>query len=847
MVRGRGHARLRLQRHRVLRRPVRTLHQHARPRPRRHRRGGGATRSRRWPSSRCGRTPTRRPSSWPRGSPRSPRATSTASSSPPVAPRPSRARGSSRASTTRCAATTTATRSSAATSPITARRMGALTITSRERLPHALRAAGPGRDQGADDQLLPRARARRRPRGLRPVVGRPDRRGHPARGPRDGGRGLPRAGPERRGLLHARRRATGRAVREICDRYGVLFVSDEVICAFGRLGTWFGAAEVRLRPRHHHVRQGHHERLRAPRRDDRPRPGGRAIPARRHVPSPRLHVGRPPGPCAVALKTIEILRERARARARAGQRGLLPREPRGAARHPDRRATCAATGYFWGVELVKDQETKETWSGDERRAAAARLRVARAVPPRPHLPLRRPGRPRRPGRAAAHLRRARTSTSWSARCARSSPEPPEALGLVRAATRRCGGRPWADDRSARPPWPATSTSTSPSSAAASPGCGRRSSCSRATRRLRVAVLETERLRVRGLGPQRRLGVGDSSRSHAARGVVRRDGPRRLRPPAPRPPRRRRRSRRVGASPTGSSSTTVRGGTVTLARTELQAARLRASDESSRRRLGDGRGRPRLARRRGRRRERARATRARARRSRPTARAVHPARLARGLAAARRARGARRSTRARRSRAIVAATRGDAPPRSPCGGDRARRLRGARDRGVHPDPAGRAARRSCPSTRSWSRRSRSSPGVLGRGRPGASARRSTTTGTSSSTASAPPTTGSSSAVAARRTTSARRVEPRFDPESEVFARARSRRSHDLFPALDADGHPPLGRAARPCRATGRRSCRRRPRDRPVRGRRLHRRRRRAQPRRRDRARRPHRRAPTPTPG
>ncbi|MFI5053776.1 MAG: aminotransferase class III-fold pyridoxal phosphate-dependent enzyme, partial [Acidimicrobiia bacterium] len=29
-------------------------------------------------------------------------------------------------------------------------------------------------------------------------------------------------------------------VREICDRYGVLLVSDEVICAFGRLGYTFG-------------------------------------------------------------------------------------------------------------------------------------------------------------------------------------------------------------------------------------------------------------------------------------------------------------------------------------------------------------------------------------------------------------------------------------------------------------------------------------------------------------------------------------------------------------------------------------------------------------------------------
>jgi adenosylmethionine-8-amino-7-oxononanoate aminotransferase len=29
-------------------------------------------------------------------------------------------------------------------------------------------------------------------------------------------------------------------VRDICDRYGVLLVSEEAICAFGRLGDWFG-------------------------------------------------------------------------------------------------------------------------------------------------------------------------------------------------------------------------------------------------------------------------------------------------------------------------------------------------------------------------------------------------------------------------------------------------------------------------------------------------------------------------------------------------------------------------------------------------------------------------------
>jgi adenosylmethionine-8-amino-7-oxononanoate aminotransferase len=37
-------------------------------------------------------------------------------------------------------------------------------------------------------------------------------------------------------------------VREICDRYGVLLVSDEVICAFGRLGHYFGAGRYGYQP-----------------------------------------------------------------------------------------------------------------------------------------------------------------------------------------------------------------------------------------------------------------------------------------------------------------------------------------------------------------------------------------------------------------------------------------------------------------------------------------------------------------------------------------------------------------------------------------------------------------------
>ena len=37
-------------------------------------------------------------------------------------------------------------------------------------------------------------------------------------------------------------------VREICDRHGVLLACDEVICAFGRLGHWFGSTRLGFKP-----------------------------------------------------------------------------------------------------------------------------------------------------------------------------------------------------------------------------------------------------------------------------------------------------------------------------------------------------------------------------------------------------------------------------------------------------------------------------------------------------------------------------------------------------------------------------------------------------------------------
>jgi L-2,4-diaminobutyrate transaminase len=37
-------------------------------------------------------------------------------------------------------------------------------------------------------------------------------------------------------------------VRQICDRYGILLISDEVVCGFGRTGRWFGVDHFEVVP-----------------------------------------------------------------------------------------------------------------------------------------------------------------------------------------------------------------------------------------------------------------------------------------------------------------------------------------------------------------------------------------------------------------------------------------------------------------------------------------------------------------------------------------------------------------------------------------------------------------------
>ena len=122
IVKGEGAQDLGQPRPRVHRRPGRPVRRPGRPRSRGAGRGGRQAGRASWRSSRSGPSRTRAPSSWPTGSPRWRPATSTASSSPPAAARPSSPPGSWPSSTSSSPASPTSTRSSPAPWPTTAPR-----------------------------------------------------------------------------------------------------------------------------------------------------------------------------------------------------------------------------------------------------------------------------------------------------------------------------------------------------------------------------------------------------------------------------------------------------------------------------------------------------------------------------------------------------------------------------------------------------------------------------------------------------------------------------------------------------------------------------------------------------
>ncbi|MFN8103494.1 MAG: aspartate aminotransferase family protein [Acidimicrobiia bacterium] len=153
-------------------------------------------------------------------------------------------------------------------------------------------------------------------------------------------------------------------VRSICDRHGVLIVSDEVICGYGRIGHWFGCDRYAYLPdivtQAKGITSGY-------------APLGACVVSDR-VAEPFVDTGESflhgityaghPVSCAVALANFDVMESedlpgrvlRYEDMFRDELRSLLDLPIVGDVR---------GAGYFWGIELVKDKATRESFDDAE--------------------------------------------------------------------------------------------------------------------------------------------------------------------------------------------------------------------------------------------------------------------------------------------------------------------------------------------------------------------------------------------------------------------------------------------------------------------------------------------------
>ena len=153
-------------------------------------------------------------------------------------------------------------------------------------------------------------------------------------------------------------------VREICDRYDVLLVSDEVICAFGRIGEWFACDAYGYVPDMitcaKAMTSGYSPI------------GATIISDRIHEPFSRGQASFPHGytfaghpvSAAVALANLDIFEEEG-LNERVRENSPLFRSTLEQLTDLPIVGDVRGDGYFFGIELVKDKATKATFDDDE--------------------------------------------------------------------------------------------------------------------------------------------------------------------------------------------------------------------------------------------------------------------------------------------------------------------------------------------------------------------------------------------------------------------------------------------------------------------------------------------------
>jgi adenosylmethionine-8-amino-7-oxononanoate aminotransferase len=153
-------------------------------------------------------------------------------------------------------------------------------------------------------------------------------------------------------------------VREICDRYGILLCADEVITGFGRTGAWFGSLKYDIKPDIITCAKGLSSSYAAI---------GAVLVADKiydafstgtSMFSHGITFGGHPVGCAIALKNLEIMEREQIVQHVADTQHSLQAQLE-TLLELDIVGDVRGTGYLWALELVKNKETRETFSDEE--------------------------------------------------------------------------------------------------------------------------------------------------------------------------------------------------------------------------------------------------------------------------------------------------------------------------------------------------------------------------------------------------------------------------------------------------------------------------------------------------
>jgi adenosylmethionine-8-amino-7-oxononanoate aminotransferase len=153
-------------------------------------------------------------------------------------------------------------------------------------------------------------------------------------------------------------------VREICNQYNVLLISDEVICAWGRLGEWFGAQRFDYEPDLITTAKGLTSAY---------APMGAVIASDR-VAAPFMEghnsfthgftfAGHPVC-AAIALANLDVMENEGIIENVRDNQGAF-REMLDSLRDIPIVGDVRGTGYFHAIELVKDQDSDAQWTDEE--------------------------------------------------------------------------------------------------------------------------------------------------------------------------------------------------------------------------------------------------------------------------------------------------------------------------------------------------------------------------------------------------------------------------------------------------------------------------------------------------